>query len=203
MKSEKAVSDKQEFKRRRVKMYFLDAAKEIIINEGVENITVRKVADIAGYSNVMIYHYFTDLNELLWDVKAVMINDLAEYMQEKMHETLYNIDGIKRLFETYIAYYFENPNVFKFFYLHRLSKPANKNEEKETEPDYNQMWKEAFKGFVLEGILDEKDIEVIAQIFIYAIHGLLTLNFSGQEDLTEENVYKVLGRMIDYILRKK
>lgn len=194
------MQDKQGFKKQRIKMYFLEAAKEIIITEGVENISVRKVADMAGYSYATIYNYFTDINELLWDVKIVMIKDLIEFIQRKMEESIYNIDGIKKLFKTYIAYYLENPNVFKFFYFHQLNKPVKKPEETEVEPNYDEMWKETFKGFVLEGILDEKDIEVISKIFIYAIHGMLTLNFSYNDELTEEKIYQDLEKMVDYLL---
>jgi hypothetical protein len=44
----KAADDKKVLKKQRIKTYFLEAAKEIIMNDGVENISVRKVADIAG-----------------------------------------------------------------------------------------------------------------------------------------------------------
>lgn len=37
-----------------------------------------------------------------------MINDLVELMQKKMRNVILDIDGIKRLFRTYITYYFEN-----------------------------------------------------------------------------------------------
>ena len=44
---EKTTEDKKALKKQRIKTYFLEAAKEIIINDGVENISVRKVADMA------------------------------------------------------------------------------------------------------------------------------------------------------------
>lgn len=194
------IQDKQELKKQRIKTYFLEAAKEIITTEGVENVSVRKVADMAGYSYATIYNYFADVNELLWDVKIVMIKDLVGFIQKKMEQSVYNVDGIKKLFKTYIAYYLKNPNIFKFFYFHQLSKPVKNPEEIEKEPNYDDMWKETFKGFVLEGTLDEKDIEVISKIFIYAIHGMLTLNVSYNDDLTEEKVYQDLEKMVDYLL---
>ncbi|MFZ5967247.1 MAG: TetR/AcrR family transcriptional regulator [Bacillota bacterium] len=194
----KMIDDKKNLKRQRIKMYFLEAAKEIIMNEGVENVSVRKVADIAGYSYATIYNYFADLNDLLWDVKSVMINELVEVIQKRMHPVSYDIDGIKRLFRIYVAYYFENPNVFKFFYFHQVSKPNKKTEN--IEPNFEEMWKETFKGFVLEGKLQEKNIEIVAKTFIYAIHGMIALSFSNNGDLTEENVYKDLEKIVDYLL---
>ena len=189
--------DKQDIKRNRIRNYFLDAAKEIIINEGVDNVSVRKVADIAGYSYATIYNYFSDLNELLYDVKRVMINDLAGYIQEKT-EKAYDKEGIKRMFRIYIAYFFENPNIFKFFYFHQ-TKPVTDSEI--SEPDYSMMWADTFREFVLEGKLKENDIEAVAKIFIYSMLGMLTLSFSNNGDLTEENVYRDLDKIVEFLLK--
>ncbi|MHB1392234.1 MAG: TetR/AcrR family transcriptional regulator [Clostridia bacterium] len=202
MKKVKAMDDKKSLKRERIKMYFLEAAKEIIINEGYEKVSVRKVADIAGYSYATIYNYFADLNELMWEVKEIMIKDLYEVLQKKMHRVTYDIAEVKKGFRIYVEYYFENPNVFKFFYFYPLSKPDNKKEE-EAGPDYDSMWSETFKGLVLEGKLRKEDIEVAAKTFIYAIHGLIMLSLSGNGDLTEEKVYEELDEMVDYIIKKQ
>ncbi len=196
----RAAKDKKDYKRKRIKGYFLEAAKGLIINQGVEAVSVRKVADMAGYSYGTIYNYFADINELLWEVKIDMTNDLVEEISEKTQNTTYDIQGIKGLFRIYTAYYFKNPNVFKFFYLHSLSRPEVTTEESIIEPDFNTMWKDTFKGFVDTGKLQEKDIEVVAKLIIYAVHGMLTLCFSNNGDLTEENVYKELDKIVDYLL---
>lgn len=198
MQNDNLTNDKQSLKKKRIKMYFLESAKDIIINEGVENVSVRKIANMAGYSYATIYNYYDDLNELLWDVKAIMINELFEYIQKKMNRSAYDCDGLKKLFKTYVDYYFENPNIFNFFYFHHLSKPVKSSNE--AEPDYSEMWAKTFSGFVHSGKLQEKDIEVAAKIFIYSMHGMLTLSFSSNGDLTKNNVYRDLEKIVDYLL---
>jgi AcrR family transcriptional regulator len=196
----KAADDKKVLKKQRIKTYFLEAAKEIIMNDGVENISVRKVADIAGYSYATIYNYFTDLNELLWEVKKLMINDIFEELQKKNTGTTKDIEGIKKGFRIYVEYFFENPNVFKFFYFHHLAKPDSETGGAGEGPDFDEMWSETLKEFVLSGKLRAEEIEALAKTLIYAIHGLVTLCFSGNGDLTEENVYSDLDKIIEYIL---
>jgi len=203
MMMERAADSKRDHKKQRIKQYFLEAAREIIVKEGVENVTVRKVADLAGYSYATIYNYFPDLNALLWDVKKLMIGDLLEYMQKNIPPAVKDTKGIKSLFETYIGYHFRNPHVFAFFYFHRLARPESGVEGTEAGPDFRTMWGETFKCFVTEGILEEKDIEVMAKIFIYAIHGMIALCLSNNGDLTEERVYDELESMVDYLLRKR
>lgn len=200
MMKEKAANHKKVLKKQRIKTFFLEAAKEIIVNDGAENISVRKVADIAGYSYATIYNYFTDLNELLWEVKKLMINDIFEALQKKSIGAMKDIDGIKKGFRVYVEYYIENPNVFRFFYFRHLTKPDEENEETEEGPDFDRMWEETFKEFVLSGKLRAEEIEVLAKTLIYAIHGLVTLYFSGNGNLTEEKVYMDLDKIVDYVL---
>jgi AcrR family transcriptional regulator len=203
MKKEQIIDDKKNIKRQRVKMYFLEATKELIINEGVESVSVRKVADIAGYSYATIYNYFEDINELLWKVRSLIMNDIASYMQKKINEPLNDLEGIKKLFKIYISYYFENPNVFKFFYFHQLSKRDDSAVITEAEPNFEEIWKETLKGFVEDSTLQEKDIQVVSKIFIYAMHGMIAISLSDNDGLTEENVYRDLENIVDYILLKK
>ena len=203
MEIDRVMDAKKSLKRERIKMYFLEAAKEIIIKEGHEQVSARKVADIAGYSYATIYNYFANLNELMWEVKEAMIEELLEALQKKMQRTTHDIEEVKRGFRIYTEYYFENPNVFKFFYFYPLSKPDKKKISTEARPDFDLMWKETFKGLVLEGKLREKDIEIVAKTLIYAIHGLIMLCFSNNGDLTEENVYEELDIMVDYIIKSR
>ncbi len=202
MKSKLTTNEKQNMKRQRIKMFFLKAAKGVILREGAENVSVRKVADLAGYSYATIYNYFADHNEMLWEVKKLMTNDIVEYMQKKMQQDSYDREGIKRLFRAYIAYFYKNPNVFRFFYMYPLSSPMEKTSEAEDQSVYDQMWNAVFKSFVLAGVIREKDIEVLSKIFIYTIHGLMVLGFADREDQEEENIYKDMDQMIDYLLHK-
>ncbi len=84
-----------------------------------------------------------------------------------------------------------------------MSKPDNKTADKKEVPDFDAIWKETFKGLILEGKMLEKDIEVVAKTFIYAIHGLIMLCFSSNGDLTEEKVYEELDEIVDYIMKKQ
>lgn len=194
------TSAKQELKRKRTRMYFLEAAKEMITTEGVQSVTVRKVAVSAGYSYPTLYSYFEDLNELLWETRQYMIHALVDILRQKMRGPIHDTEDMKKVFRTYMEYYLTNPNVFHFFYLFPLQEP---NEQPyDVGPDFSAMWGEALKSFVVSGRLKVKDIEAVAKITIYAIHGMLTLRFSNNGDLNvDANLYRDLDKMVDYLLK--
>ena len=144
-------------KRDRVSKLFIDIAKEMILKEGIQSVSVRKIADEAGYSYATIYNYFDDLSALLWAVKKDMIQDLIEWMKDI---NISDLDGIKNVFHRYIEYYITYPNVFKFFYFYTLDVSI---EEIENEFNFNQLWNSTFSVIMVEYQLTIKDIEVISK----------------------------------------
>lgn len=44
--------------------YFIEATAAIIEEEGYDHITIRKIADKAGYNSATIYNYFSELSHL-------------------------------------------------------------------------------------------------------------------------------------------
>lgn len=191
----KSANEKQNLKNQRVRSYFIEAAKNIIVKEGAENVSVRKVAEQAGYTFTTIYNYFKDLNELLLETKNAMILELMNYMKGLLPVKVYNLEDIKKLNRLYIEYFINRPNIFTFFYSYRI-RPV----DAATAPlDFSDQYKETYKDFVISGAIKEADVPVIAKIIIYTIHGMLALYFSDN-GMTAENVYEEIDRITEYIL---
>lgn len=194
--SEKEAKDKQSIKSQRVKSYFIQATKEIILQEGVENVSVRKVAEQAGYAFTTIYNYFKDLNELLLEVKNNMIQDVMIHTQGKIPDKVYDLNDIKKTNHTYAEYFIERPHVFRFFYSYRLNPQETVPPEL---PDFDKLYQETYRGFVKNGVMKESEVPVIARTIIYTIHGLLALYFSDN-GMTKEIVYDELDKTTEYLL---
>ena len=54
-----------ELKKKRMLTYFIKSAQDIMTKEGMQGITLRKVADGAGYNNATLYNYFDDLDHVV------------------------------------------------------------------------------------------------------------------------------------------
>lgn len=190
-------NQRESIKSQRVKSFFIQAAKEIIINEGVENVSVRKVADHAGYTFTTIYNYFKDLNELLQEAKNVMIQDVMIYMRGAVPEKLYDLEDIKDLNHRYVSYYIERPNIFRFFYSYRLQ-PVTGNPKEAL--DYGSLYHDTYRGFVKRGLLTDEEVPLVAKTIIYTIHGLLALYFSDN-GLTIDRFFEELDKITEYLLK--
>lgn len=186
-------------KANRVKSYFIAAAKEIIINEGPENVSVRKIADLSGYSYGSIYNYYTELNELMVDVKNHMLQDLLKVMSMYLTEKKYEIEDIKELNHKLADYFINNQNIYKFFYIYevRQTQPALYEQV-----DMGQIYWNTYKGLVEDGKIKKEDVPVIARSLVYGLYGLLSLYYSSN-GLTKEKLHSDLDDMIEYMLKAK
>lgn len=182
-------------KKDRVRSYFLDAAKEIILTEGAEGISVRRVAERSGYSYATIYNYYQDRDALLWDVKIALTGDLRDYMK-KAQQSCGHPD-MKEIFRAYVSYYVENPNLFQFLYLY----PLNGGQEKQTElfSLYESVSTETLEDVSTANLTN---VQAAAKACIYAVHGMLLLFFSAS-GMTKESLFSDLSEFLDYIFDHK
>ena len=65
MRTAMNADEKKQIQKARIIHYFIEAAVKIIDEEGIEGVSIRKVADIAGYNSATLYNYFDDLPHLL------------------------------------------------------------------------------------------------------------------------------------------
>ena len=188
--------NKQNIKKKRVKSFFLEAARDIIISEGVANVTVRKIADITGYSYATIYHYFSDLNELLLETKTLMIHDMMDYMKHHSVEQLDSLEGIKKQNHIFIDYFIKHPNIFVFFYSYRLDYAVT---EFTVKTDIGENNGELYQAFVTNGTIKQADVPVITKTIIYSVYGTLAIFFSNN-GLTINKLHEDIDQIIEFLL---
>jgi AcrR family transcriptional regulator len=177
---------------------FVQAAKQIIHEEGVGAVSVRKIAKATGYSYATIYHYFTDLDALLLAVKEQMVEDVAAHFSNSTASAFQSIDDLKRANRDYAQYYLDRPNVYYFFYTYRFAH--------EPMPDYDarfqENWLVTYRVFVEKGILRQEDVVTAAKTMIYALQGLLALYFSSN-GVTRESFFQDMDNIVDYLFVKE
>lgn len=165
--------DKKELKTNRMKTYFVSAAKTIISKQGVEKLSVRNVADNAGYSYATIYNYYKDLDSLLWDVKKSFTEDLIHSLVEKEVDNQ-NQDIIKG-FQVYAEFFVNNPNLFRFFFLWPIS--CESEHAQETLDLFANIFDMSSTSLAFQ--FDIKEKETVFKTCIYTLHGLLLLFYSA------------------------
>lgn len=116
----------KESKRLSIKKLFIETASKIIEQDGLENITIRKVAHITGYNSATLYSYFDNLDHLIF---LASLTQLDEYTSAIQHYTKDVEDPILRamkVWECFVHYSFQKPKIYHTLFFNKREKDLNR-----------------------------------------------------------------------------
>src|SRR5579859_2433857 len=110
----------KEIQEQRMRGYFLQATRDLLKAEGLKSVSVRSIADRAGYSYTTMYSYFKDVNDLIF----LCVHDFYEECRQHVKEhTKKQEKGLKRLkaaVKAYADYFIQYPGIFDLFFLEKM-----------------------------------------------------------------------------------
>lgn len=116
---------KKEIQRLRKMKYFIDAAEEIIENEGIDKITIRKVADVAGYNSATLYNYFESLDHLLFYTYMRYLKDYAYRLQTDLKQDENAVDQFLSIWRLFASESMKHPSIFYTLFFTEFSNDFN------------------------------------------------------------------------------
>lgn len=158
--------DKLDIKKRRVMMYFIEATQDLILNEGIENLSIKKIADKAGYNTATIYNYFEDLEELILyssvDYLKIYLKDLRNEISSDMKA----IEIYETIYKVFVHHSFEKPEIFHTLFFGKYSYKLEKIIKKYYEifPDDITGQTDITKSVLVEANIHNRDLPVMKQM---------------------------------------
>jgi AcrR family transcriptional regulator len=81
-RSDRTVTTTRSRRRERTRAAILESARELVLEQGAERLSLRKVAARADYSPAALYRYFRDKEELVGAAAEEALRALADYFAE-------------------------------------------------------------------------------------------------------------------------
>ena len=102
-------------------IHFIRITQQLIEEEGLKNVSIRKIAANSGFHNSTIYLYFKDLNELIMlaSIKRFQNYSTALEQQSRLHADAY--DNFYAIWEYFAESAFQYPCVFHNFFFGKYS----------------------------------------------------------------------------------
>jgi AcrR family transcriptional regulator len=116
---------KKEIQEQRIRGYFIEATKELLKGEGLKSVSVRNIADRAGYSYATLYNHFNDVKDLIFVCVEDFQNECAEFVREATAGSPRGTEKIKAIINAYIKYFVQYPGIYELFFLEKVSDIAN------------------------------------------------------------------------------
>lgn len=113
--------EKKEIQEARIRNYFIQATKEILKGEGINSVSVRNIANHAGYSFATLYNYFRDVKVLISLCVKDFQDDCEAYVTEQTRKSKRGEERINAISWAYMQYFVEYPGIFELFYIVKFS----------------------------------------------------------------------------------
>lgn len=208
----------KEIQRKRKMTYFIEATQEIMENEGVDKVTIRKVADLAGYNSATIYNYFKSLDHM---IAFASIQYLEEYNKEFIEGIKNKTNELEKFileWQIFLKNAFNHPKAFEYVFFSGDENIEDMMKEyyeifpveSELEESYRILKlgslenrnKTCLQEISKAGYIDEKDINIVNEITICVAHEYISIAARKNEKFDSLKYIEKFVSCINYIINK-
>ena len=111
---ERRAREKEQLRRQ-----IIDAARELFVSEGYENVSMRKIADKIEYSPTVIYLYFKDKADLLDSACQETLLGLLDTVELLKRDKNNPVEALRKSGKAYVEFGLEYPQDYKLTFVIR------------------------------------------------------------------------------------
>lgn len=201
----------------RMMNYFITATAEIIEEEGFDQVTIRKIADLAGYNSATIYNYFEDLSHLIFFASMSIVKRYTTALPEYLKKATNPLERYFVIWECFCKYSFESPKIYYAVFSSNLGthpinmekyydySPSDIVQFLESDDDIKLMLLEPDKSkrtlisldqCVRDGYIQGVQAEQLAEIHSLIWHGMITLFINNRTTYTASQATEITVKHI-------
>ena len=194
--TERRAREKEQLRRQ-----IIGAARELFVNEGYENVSMRKIADKIEYSPTVIYLYFKDKADLLDSACQETLLGLLDTVELLKRDKNNPVEALRKSGKAYVEFGLKYPQDYKLTFVIRpqFQKGLGLEEGSVGERVFSYLCA-MVSECVRQKAFRQVDVETTGQALWSAVHGvtLLLIDFPDFPwTVTDKLIDTVIGTMIE------
>ena len=191
----------KEIQEQRMRGYFIQATKEILRGEGLRSLSVRNIADKAGYSYATLYNYFKDLKELIFECVVDFQEECEECVKNETEKSPRGIKKIKAISKSYMKYFVQYPGIFELFFLENISDIKSKQPTIKIITSFlDKLCLEEWNYCEAKNEFTKDEIDIIKAELNYVITGMLLFYLNRRQPASYADFVKITDIQLKKIL---
>jgi AcrR family transcriptional regulator len=184
--------------------YFIEATREIIKGEGLRGVSVRSVADRAGYSYATLYNYFKDINALIFECVSDFQKECEDFVISETQNSIHGRQKIKDIYIAYIKYFIQYPGIFELFFLEKRNALGQSYETHKLIYTFlNRLSSEEWNISVANGQISSNNAELAMMEIKNLITGLLLFYLNRMQPLDYSELLTMATMQIEDVINNK
>lgn len=181
-----SAADRRDAQRRETRTKILDAARDLLLADGIGGFTMRKLADRVGCTATNLYYHFADKDAVLRELLAAD----AAALRRAMDAAADDPDPIGRMMKmgfAYVAFGLDHPAHYRLLTMTPhdpvVHDPADPRRD-DPAVDAFAFLRSATAGVIAAGLVRPEfaDPDALAQVVWAAAHGLVSLHLNFGDD---------------------
>lgn len=166
--------NQREWHKNQVRRLILDVASEIIVKEGLEGLTMRKIALAIGYSLPTTYEHFVNKEALLKELQKEWLRKMQDIVQLIHAKEQNPVVALEKIAETYFMFAQQHP----IFYQAVMGMNSGALDDNGYFPEIytlRAILKDIIQSVQKERALSQNEIEDRVDLFRSYLHGIVSL----------------------------
>lgn len=198
------ISERKEKQKTEIRKMILDASMKLFVEQGFENVSIRKIADLIEYSPTTVYLYFKDKDDILFNLHELGFQKMAAY-----NEGLWDIKNpllrLHKMGENYIRFGITHPEFYDLMFIQRAPMQT-------LEKQVNCEWKsgdvalgrlrETVEEAMNKGLIIKGNVEAVSMVIWSMVHGLVSLAIRDRFNklVPPESVVPMMTQALNWLL---
>lgn len=184
----------------------IKAVRALIKTGGAREITLRRVAEKAGFSTTVVYNLFQNKATLITQAMDSDLLDLVKAMRNAVDAKLPQLENIRRVGRAYVTFGMRHPDQYALVFMERRPHApveSSRVEHGNLAQDPYAFACQLFVDLAATGQVPLNQAEAMAQIFWEGLHGMVSLRlvFGENEPWFEHDEFnRHLDALIDVLL---
>ena len=170
------IKERKAREKEQLRQQILSAARELFVNEGYDNVSMRKIASKIEYSPTTIYLYFKDKADLLDSVCQETLLNLLNTLEQLKSDISDPVERLKKSGRAYIAFGLKYPQDYKLTFVVRPQfQEGLRLQEGSIGKKVFDYLHEIVSECIRQQIFRQVDIDTTGQVMWSAVHGVTLL----------------------------
>jgi len=198
------IAERKEKQKSDIKKMILEASMKLFVEEGFENLTIRKIADIIQYSPTTIYLYFKDKNEIFYSLHELGFQKMGE-INRNLIDIKNPLTRLYKMGENYIEFGLDNQEFYDIMFISRAPMQVLESMEN-CDWKYGEAALHALMGTVEEcmvkGYIQKGNVQAVSMAIWGMVHGLVSLQIRSRFDKIDDgkNIRSLMHQSLNWLL---
>jgi AcrR family transcriptional regulator len=191
------LKDRREREKEALRQEILDAARDLFVEEGYENVSMRRIAERIDYSPTTIYLYFEDKSDLLFHICEETFTKLVAKSEKILAESSDPLTKVKKIGRNYVDFGLRHPNHYKVTFMVQHEHPELEDHY-ESSMGYRafELLRSSVEECIRAKIFRRINADVASQALWAGVHGITSL-LIAKPDYRWVDKQKTIDMVID------